>query len=116
MPEIAEYLEPSIEEGPGSALETARAHHATSALDAPHDDGEGESAKLVDTFGEDDPHLGIADARITVRMAASQLSRRERQVLGLRFVDDLTQTQIAEQIGVSQDAGLPNPESDRSRD
>ena len=100
VPELAEYLELSIEEVLES-LETARAHHATS-LDAPHDDGEGESAKLVDTFGEDDPHLGIADARITVRVAASQLSSRERQVLGLRFVDDLTQTQIAEQIGVSQ--------------
>jgi len=100
VPELAEYLELSIEEVLES-LETARAHHATS-LDAPHDDGEGESAKLVDTFGEDDPHLGIADARITVRVAASQLSRRERQVLALRFVDDLTQTQIAEQIGVSQ--------------
>ena len=30
------------------------------------------------------------------------LSERDRMVLHLRFVEDLTQTQIAEQIGVSQ--------------
>ena len=46
--------------------------------------------------------MRLADARITIGVAAAQLSRRERQVLALRFVDDLTQTQIAEQIGVSQ--------------
>ena len=44
--ELAEYLELSIEEVL-DALETARAHHASS-LDAPHDDGEGEAAALVD--------------------------------------------------------------------
>jgi RNA polymerase sigma-B factor len=83
------------------SLETARAHHAVS-LDAPHDDGEGESASLVDTFGDEDPILRLADARVTVSTVAGELSRREREVLALRFVDDLTQTQIAEMIGVSQ--------------
>ena len=114
VPELAEYLELSIEEVL-EALETARAHHATS-LDAPHDDGEGESAKLVDTFGEDDPHLGIADARITVRVAASQLSRRERQVLGLairRRPDPDSDRRADRRLA---DAGLANPAGDRSRD
>jgi len=37
-----------------------------------------------------------------VGVAAGQLSERERRVLALRFVHDLTQTEIAEQIGVSQ--------------
>jgi RNA polymerase sigma-B factor len=100
VPELAEYLELSIEEVLES-LETARAHHATS-LDAPHDDGEGDSARLVDTFGGEDLTLELADARITIGAAAAALSPRERQVLALRFVEDLTQTQIAELIGVSQ--------------
>jgi RNA polymerase sigma-B factor len=98
--ELAEFLELSIEEVLES-LETARAHHATS-LDAPHDDGEGESTSLVETFGDEDPGLQLADARVTVAAVAKQLSDREREVLALRFVDDLTQTQIAEMIGVSQ--------------
>jgi RNA polymerase sigma-B factor len=100
VPELAEYLELSIEEVLES-LEAARAHHAAS-LDAPHDDGEGESATLVETFGDEDPGLKLADARITVGLVAAQLSEREREVLALRFVDDLTQTQIAAKIGVSQ--------------
>lgn len=100
VPELAEYLELSIEEVLES-LETARAHHATS-LDAPHDDGDGESATLVETFGDEDPDLTLADARITIGLVSAQLSSRERQVLAMRFVEDLTQTQIAELIGVSQ--------------
>jgi RNA polymerase sigma-B factor len=100
VPELAEYLEMSIEDVL-DALETARAHHASS-LDVPFDDEEGSSATVVDTFGGEDPNLKSADARVTVGVAASQLSDREREVLSLRFIEDLTQTQIAERIGVSQ--------------
>jgi len=100
VPELAEYLELSIEDVL-EALETARAHHASS-LDAPFDDGEGGSSAVVDTLGAEDQDLRLAVDRITVVGAAAQLSPRERQVLALRFAADLTQTQIAEQIGVSQ--------------
>jgi RNA polymerase sigma-B factor len=100
VPELAEYLELSIEDVL-DALETTRAHHASS-LDAPYDENDADSGSVVDAFGSDDPGLRLADARVTVGAAARQLSERERQVLGLRFVDDLTQTQIADCIGVSQ--------------
>ncbi len=98
--ELAEFLELSIEDVL-NALETSRAHHAAS-LDAPYDDGEGDSGTVVDTFGADDPGLRLADARLTVDAAAHQLSPREREVLALRFTHDLTQTEIASRIGVSQ--------------
>ncbi len=98
--ELAEYLEYSVEDVL-EALETSRAHHAAS-LDAPYDDGDGESATVVDAFGAEDPELRLADARVTVGVAAQQLSAREREVLALRFAHDLTQTQIAQRIGVSQ--------------
>jgi RNA polymerase sigma-B factor len=98
--ELAEYLELSIEDVL-DALETSRAHHASS-LDAPYDDGEGESGTMVESFGGIDPSLQTADERLTIGAAARQLPPREREVLALRFVHDMTQTQIAEQIGVSQ--------------
>jgi RNA polymerase sigma-B factor len=98
--DLAEYLELSVEDVL-DALETASAHHSTS-LDAPRDDGEEESGSLVDAFGEEDSHYELVDASVTISAAARQLSPRERRVLKLRFVDDLTQTQIAEEIGVSQ--------------
>lgn len=98
--ELAEYLELGIEDVL-EALETSRAHHAAS-LDAPYDDGDGESGTMVESFGQEDPNLRLADERVTVVAAARRLPQREREVLALRFVHDLTQTQIAERVGVSQ--------------
>jgi RNA polymerase sigma-B factor len=83
------------------ALETAAAHHSAS-LDAPRDEGEDDSGTLVDVFGQEDPHYERVDDTVTISAAAEQLSARERRVLKLRFINDMTQTQIASQIGVSQ--------------
>jgi RNA polymerase sigma-B factor len=100
VPDLAQYLEMSIEDVL-DALETASAHHSTS-LDAPRDDGEEESGTLADAFGEVDERFELVDASVTISAAAKQLSARERRVLALRFINDMTQTQIAEKIGVSQ--------------
>ena len=84
------------------ALETAAAHHSTS-LDAPREvDSSGESGALVDVFGEEDGRYELVDETVTISAAARQLSARERRVLALRFAGDMTQTQIAKEIGVSQ--------------
>lgn len=100
VPELAEYLELSIEEVL-EALETAGAHH-TASLDSPREDGEEESGTLADAFGQVDERFELVDARVTIAAAARHLGARERRVLLLRFVEDLTQSQIAEMIGVSQ--------------
>jgi RNA polymerase sigma-B factor len=97
---LAQYMELAVEDVL-DALETARAHHAAS-LDAPHDDGEGNGGALVDTFGRLDHLLVSADERLTVGAAATRLSDSEREVLFLRFVEDLTQSEIAARVGVSQ--------------
>ena len=57
VPELAEYLEFSIEDVL-DALETSRAHHASS-LDAPYDDGEGESGTMVESFGRRRPQSAV---------------------------------------------------------
>jgi RNA polymerase sigma-B factor len=98
--DLAEYLELSVEDVL-NALETAAAHHSAS-LDAPREDGEEDSGTLVDAFGRDDPHYELVEQTVTISTAAEQLSARERRVLSLRFVYDMTQTQIAAEIGVSQ--------------
>lgn len=101
VPELAEYLELNVEDVL-DGLETAAAHHSTS-LDAPREDhSSGESGSLVDVFGEEDHRYELVDETLTISVAARQLSARERRVLGLRFVEDMTQTQIAQEIGVSQ--------------
>lgn len=100
VPELAEYLELSIEQVL-EALETAGAHH-TASLDSPREDGEEDSGTLADAFGQIDERFELVDAKVTIAAAAKHLGARERRVLLLRFVEDLTQSQIAEMIGVSQ--------------
>jgi RNA polymerase sigma-B factor len=53
-------------------------------------------------FGAEDERYGLVEDGLTITAAARQLPLHERRVLQLRFLEDLTQTQIAERIGVSQ--------------
>jgi len=98
--DLAQYLEIDVEDVL-DALETSAAHHSAS-LDAPREDGEDDSGTLVDVFGQEDPRFELVDESVTISAAADELTPRERRVLALRFVGDMTQTQIAAEIGVSQ--------------
>ncbi len=98
--ELAEYLELEVE-NVLDALETAAAHHSAS-LDAPREDRDDESGSLVDVFGEVDSRYELVEETTTISVAARELTPRERRVLALRFAGDMTQTQIAREIGVSQ--------------
>jgi RNA polymerase sigma-B factor len=98
--ELAEYLELAVDEVL-DALETAAAHHSAS-LDAPREDRDDESGSLVDVFGQEDHGYELIEQTATISAAAKELSPRERRVLALRFAGDMTQTQIADEIGVSQ--------------
>jgi RNA polymerase sigma-B factor len=57
---------------------------------------------LSDLLGDDDPRLEQIDASLTIASAARELSERELRVLELRFYGELTQSEIAKQIGASQ--------------
>lgn len=79
------------------ALEV-RSMHRLPSLDAPINGGDGES---VDHGGADEA-FEHADDRDLVERLLRQLPERERELLRLRFGEQLTQSQIAERIGVSQ--------------
>jgi RNA polymerase sigma-B factor len=98
--ELAQYMEVGVEQVL-DGLEAAAAHHATS-LEEPHDALDGESQSLSDVLGEDDPRFEQIDASLTVASAARELSERELRVLEMRFSGELTQSEIAKRIGVSQ--------------
>ena len=97
-------LEESLGWDAGQVLEASEAlhsYHATS-LDAPVSrDGE-ESGTLVESLGADDDRFALAESRQAVSAAWAKLPQLERRVLALRFVHDLPQRQIAEQVGYSQ--------------
>ncbi len=97
--ELAQYLEMSEEEVL-DGLQTAEAYDAVS-LDAPlrGDDG---TATRLESIGDADDRLQLVDEQATIFAAAKHLPQRERQILYLRFGEDLTQTEIADHVGVSQ--------------
>jgi RNA polymerase sigma-B factor len=82
------------------AREAAGAYRAVS-LDRPRDDDE-DSYGMAESMGAEDPGFGIAEDAATVERLMAVLSDREREVLRLRFEEDLTQSEIGARIGVSQ--------------
>ena len=61
-----------------------------------------EDLRLIDTLSGADLGLDAVDRRETLRRALARLPDRERRVIGMRFVGEMTQAQIAARIGVSQ--------------
>ena len=82
------------------AREASAAYRAVS-LDRPRDDADA-GDDLVDVIGVEDPGYHLADEAATVEPLMSVLSDREREVLRLRFAEDLTQSEIGARLGVSQ--------------
>jgi RNA polymerase sigma-B factor len=94
--ELADAVEAPFEE----VLATIQSTNArrTRSLDEPT----GEDVTLADSLGYSDPEIERAEIRALLDDAFEVLSERDREVLRLRFEQDLTQTEIAERIGVSQ--------------
>ncbi|MGN9807056.1 SigB/SigF/SigG family RNA polymerase sigma factor [Micromonospora sp. L32] len=96
--DIATYLD-LPEETVLDGLEGARAYRATSLSTPTGADG---STELGDTLGAHDHGLDLVELRVALGPALATLPERERRILNMRFHGNLTQGQIAEQIGISQ--------------
>ena len=96
--ELAEHLEVTVEEVL-EGIESANAY-ATMSLDVTSNDEDGPS--WLDSLGEEDHGMEHVDIRESLRPLLAGLPPRERQILVLRFFRQQTQSQIAEQIGISQ--------------
>ena len=84
------------------ALEAALAYDALS-LEAPRPGAEEpEGSAFSDTLGSDDERFELVELGVTIAPALRELPERERRILRMRFVEDLTQSEIAARIGVSQ--------------
>jgi RNA polymerase sigma-B factor len=70
------------------------------SLDAPAHEGSRES--LAESLGAEDWELARADRGIVLAGWLAELPDREREILRLRFEEDLTQSEIAGQFGISQ--------------
>lgn len=97
IPELAAHLGVSDEEVV-EAME-AGAAYKPGALSAPDGDGESREDRLL---GEEEEGYTNIEARVTVRALMERLPDRERSIVYLRYFEDLTQSEIADRIGVSQ--------------
>jgi RNA polymerase sigma-B factor len=93
---IGESVEDVLE-----AMEAATAHDSVS-LDAPFKGSDESATTYADTVGETDARLELVEYRSVVDATFRALPERERRVLAMRFHEDMTQSEIADLIGVSQ--------------
>jgi RNA polymerase sigma-B factor len=98
--EIAERTGASLEQVL-EAREASAAYRAVS-LDRPRSDDEDDGDSYADAFGVEDPGFRLAEDAATIDRLMRVLSEREREVLRLRFEEDLTQSEIGQRVGVSQ--------------
>ncbi|MEW2574240.1 RNA polymerase sigma factor SigF [Streptomyces sp. NPDC047070] len=97
--EIAEHAQMSEDEV-RAGLEALESFTALS-LDAELPGSE-DGYSLSDALGSADPALDIVIDRESVKPRLEALSERERAILYMRFFNDMTQSRIAEQLGISQ--------------
>ncbi|MFE0650351.1 RNA polymerase sigma factor SigF [Streptomyces sp. NPDC059534] len=100
--ELAPHMELSEDEVVEAQL-AANGYNSTS-LDAAVGgrEGEDDDAALADLIGEEDPALELFEDFHTLAPLVVALEERDRLLLHLRFVEELTQAQIGERLGVSQ--------------
>jgi RNA polymerase sigma-B factor len=73
-----------------------------SSLDQPAKGEDGSSAAVCELLGENDAAQPAAEARVTLAPVVRQLKERDRRILYMRFFEDRTQQEIADEIGVTQ--------------
>ncbi|GAB4288560.1 MAG: hypothetical protein Kow0067_14260 [Coriobacteriia bacterium] len=97
--EIADYLGVTSEDVL-EALETSEAYNFVS-LENDRSDG-GDSFSILEYIGKDDHLMSVVDDRTALAEVLKTLTPQEQRVLYLRFFEGLTQTEIANQLGISQ--------------
>jgi RNA polymerase sigma-B factor len=96
--DIARHLELEPEEV-AEAIEVARLYNPVS-LSAPA--GPDSDLGIADPIGDEDPGMAAVENRESVKPLLAALPERERRILTMRFFSEMTQSQIAAELGISQ--------------
>lgn len=99
--QLAVYLELGAEEVIDALV--AMQGYKTLSLDAPRPGEQDDTAMSYgDSVGEEDERYELVELDATVTSVLDHIPARERRILHMRFVEDLTQTEIAARMGISQ--------------
>ncbi|SOC18544.1 RNA polymerase sigma-37 (RpsB/SigB) subunit [Ureibacillus xyleni] len=99
--EIATYLEVN-EEDVLEAMEMSRSYHALSMDHSIEADTDGNTVTLFDIIGKEDDGFEKANRRLVVSKAMDVLSEREKSILKLTYLDQLSQKEAGDLLGISQ--------------
>jgi RNA polymerase sigma-B factor len=97
--EIAERVGASVDEVL-EAMESSSAYSSVPLEGGGTDDEDAPS--VIDRYATVDQDLAASDDRIVLEDAIKDFSPREQEVIKMRFIDGLTQVEIAERLGISQ--------------
>jgi RNA polymerase sigma-B factor len=97
--EIAQAMEVSVE-AVLEAMDAANAYDAISLEASTTGDDDGDNR--LQSLGAEEERFELIECGVTINRTLQALPERDRLVLRLRFVDDMTQSEIADRIGVSQ--------------
>jgi RNA polymerase sigma-B factor len=102
-PTIAELAQAAdvTEEEVLEALESGQAY-TTVSLSAPSGGGDESELDPLESLGELEHEYEVSEDRAVLAPGLDVLDERERRILHLRFWEGLTQSQIAQQVGISQ--------------
>lgn len=100
VPEIAGHLGVSVDEVL-EAMESSSAYSAVSFDTGSGTDDE-DAPALIDHLGDEDKDLAGIDDRLLLEETISEFSPREQQIVRMRFIEGLTQVEIAQQLDISQ--------------
>jgi RNA polymerase sigma-B factor len=99
--EIATELE-TTPEHVLEAMEAGSAYSTVSLSSGPGAGGDDDDFDPMESIGAEDVEFERTEQRASLEPALETLPEREREILRMRFEEGLTQTQIAEKIGISQ--------------
>jgi RNA polymerase sigma-B factor len=83
------------------ALESSRAY-STVSLSERSDDPDDDNADPLEALGDEDDGYQLVEQRELLRQGFKTLADRERAILHMRFFLGLTQSEIADRVGISQ--------------
>ncbi|WP_010307223.1 RNA polymerase sigma factor SigB [Kurthia senegalensis] len=98
--EIAQHLE--VTEEVLEAMEMSRSYQALSMDHSIESDSDGSTVTLFDVVGKEDDEFEKTNRRMIVADAMSVLNEREKQIIQLTYLEQLSQKEAGERLGISQ--------------
>lgn len=100
VPEVATRLEASVDEVVEALAASAAYHHES--LDGPTTEGGAEIPVVASAGSHPRSETDMVDDQVTIERLMDTLSERDREIVRLRFFEQLSQSEIAAQVGISQ--------------